>query len=229
MGWREPRGGADTAFRGCAPHLASGEQFPGRSWSHLACWGCRRSSLSILMLRAAAAVAGHRSAAGCWRTASAAPRPRPAGTRCSAREMRPEGRSQASECCRGRPRRLVRAVRGRRRLASCDETIQDRPSKDGIWGMSVKPLETQGENGQTARRERFCGKIECRQALSRSLSLGPTIGGRNGFRLTKARWRSNTLTAERGRLTEKVPVVGSSGLSNVGPPRLKCGRVREGY
>jgi hypothetical protein len=28
------------------------------------------------------------------------------------------------------------AVRDRRRLALCDETIQDRPSKDGIWGMS---------------------------------------------------------------------------------------------
>ena len=53
--------------------------------------------------------------------------------------MRPEGRSQASECCRGRPRRLVRAVRGRRRLASCDETIQVRPSKGAIWGMSVYP------------------------------------------------------------------------------------------
>ena len=38
VGWREPRGGADTAFRGCAPHLASVEQFPGRSWPHVACW-----------------------------------------------------------------------------------------------------------------------------------------------------------------------------------------------
>jgi hypothetical protein len=37
-GWREPRGGADTTCRGCAPHLASVEQFPGRSWPHVACW-----------------------------------------------------------------------------------------------------------------------------------------------------------------------------------------------
>jgi hypothetical protein len=33
---------------------------------------------------------------------------------------------------------------GRRRLASCDETIQDRPSKDGIWGMSVYAVEPGG-------------------------------------------------------------------------------------
>src|SRR5918994_776371 len=66
--------------------------------------------------------------------------------------MRSESRSQASECCRGRPRRLVRAVRGRRRLASYDETLQDRPSKDGIWGMSVKDstsLSSTRATGQT--------------------------------------------------------------------------------
>jgi hypothetical protein len=42
---------------------------------------------------------------------------------------------------------LVRAVRGRRRLASCDETIQDRPSKDGIWGMSVEGTRASASRG----------------------------------------------------------------------------------
>ena len=37
VGSREP-GGADAAFRGCVPHLASVEQFPGRSWPRVACW-----------------------------------------------------------------------------------------------------------------------------------------------------------------------------------------------
>jgi hypothetical protein len=46
---------AQTQLFGAAP--PSGEQFPGRSWSHLACWAVVHSALPILMPGAAVVLA----------------------------------------------------------------------------------------------------------------------------------------------------------------------------
>jgi hypothetical protein len=58
VGWREPRGGADAAFRGCAPHWASVEQFLGRSWPHVACW--------VVIVHRSRSSCRERSRSGSW-------------------------------------------------------------------------------------------------------------------------------------------------------------------